>query len=234
MYYKANPDMNRTKKLILAMAPVEKVMESLRVISGEVEVDTSSLKQQDEFAQTVESCWTEFGPSPRYFKRLVFAFVNSSEKEGIVIESDILIGLVLRASLCKTVIPDGNESCYLSFQLPCKPHSLDKNVNNAELLRIRIFPYHNDVSLRLWEAGAALAEYFLDHPSILADKHVIELGAGVGLTGLAIAAGCHPSTVFLTDYTKVCLENLAHNVKMNQEWLSEYGFSKERLSQVGL
>src|ERR1700733_1770787 len=38
-----------------------------------------------------------------------------------------------------------------------------------------------------WAGGQALARYVLDHPEIVQDKHVLDIGAGSGLVGLAAA-----------------------------------------------
>ncbi|KAG7361443.1 lysine methyltransferase [Nitzschia inconspicua] len=213
-----------TKKYILAMASIEEVIEHFRI----VETFDDKYQQQNAFAHIVESCWNEFGPSQRYLKRLVLQYVNQLEREGEAAESDALSELVLHVSLRKDNVPESNESCYLSFQIPEK-EGMDDSIDGW--LRIRVFPYHNDVALRLWEAGAALAEYFLDHPFLLKNMHVIELGAGVGLTGLVIAACCNPSSVYLTDYTDVCRNNLRHNLEINRKWLARHGVSSDQIAE---
>jgi predicted nicotinamide N-methyase len=46
-----------------------------------------------------------------------------------------------------------------------------------------------------WAGGQALARYVLDHPASVADKRVLDLGAGSGLVGIAAAlAGASPVT----------------------------------------
>jgi predicted nicotinamide N-methyase len=87
-------------------------------------------------------------------------------------------------------------------------------------LMVRIFPYHNDVALRIWEAGAALAEFLLQHPEWVTHRKVVELGAGVGLTSL-VAAACQASHVYCTDFTGICLQNLQHNIERNVAWLPQ-------------
>lgn len=160
---------------------------------------------QENFASLLASCWTDPGPSPRYLKALIKLFVATLERDGAYISSDSLMNLIFRAGLAEDLPPEPEESCYLSFVMktsaPLHPLNPQK-IKNSGVLRIRIFPYHNDVALRLWEAGATLAEYFLEYPSLIEGKRVIELGAGVGLTGLVIAGCCGAEHVYLTDYTQ--------------------------------
>jgi len=113
----------------------------------------------------------------------------------------------------------------------------------SSLLSIRVSPKHNDVGVRkVWEAGAALAEYLIySHrcrPECnISGKAIFELGAGVGLTGLVIASSASTSayrsansdhagqqlsissakSIFMSDHTSVVLENLAHNVELNRK-----------------
>ena len=221
-------DIKEAEKLLLAMASVDEVVEAFR--SGvsntgvellNLEPDTA-LNEQNTFVAMVERWCTEFGPSERYMKRLITRYVNVLEEVGASVESESLLGLILRVSLSRNCMPSPEEACYLSFHIP----------ETQGLLRIRVFPYHNDVALRLWEAGAALSEYFLQNSSMLTGRSVIELGAGVGLTGLVIAACCKPLTVHLTDCTDESRLNLEHNLRINEEWLSRCGVCSKKISQV--
>lgn len=224
------------RKLMLAMSRVDTVLEAFCSQHSSVEEDEEGdmgslgIDRQDEFAQMIQSCWTDFGPSERYFKRLIMQFVRRAERNGDTIESDLLADLLARASLINTdSAPDDLESCYVSFFLD------DRNEDNNEdymPLKIRVFPHHNDVALRLWEAGNSLSEFFISNPDLISGKKLFELGSGCGATALAIAACCKPSKIHLTDYTEACQLNMEHNLLINQEWLSYYDFSPQRLSQV--
>jgi hypothetical protein len=67
------------------------------------------------------------------------------EETGVHVESDDLLNVVLKAILKSDSLPNAEESGYISFSVP----ESDSN----ELLRIRVFPHHNDVALRFWEAS---------------------------------------------------------------------------------
>ena len=219
------------QKLILAMSRIDNVLEAFCSHCSKTEetsIVSLGIDRQDDFAQMVESCWTDVGPSERYFKLLIMKFARLVERNGDAIESDLLADLVARASLINTDgAPDDLASCYVSF-------FLEKSESSEEQmpLKIRVFPHHNDVALRLWEAGNCLAEFFISNPTIISGKALFELGSGCGATALAIAACCKPSTIHLTDYTAACQLNMEHNLLINNEWLSHYNFAPERISQV--
>ena len=113
--------------------------------------------------------------------------------------------------------PNPNDSGYSSYRLP-----------DGGLVGIRVHPHHNDLGVRkVWEAGAALAEYLLAHPEHVDDRIVVELGAGVGLTGIVVSGMCHPRRVHMTDLTQDCLSNMEHNIEVNGDWLAERGVNND-------
>lgn len=52
------------------------------------------------------------------------------------------------------------------------------------------------VGLQVWRGALLLADYIFSNPSIFEGKNVVELGSGVGLTG--IAAAMHAQRVVCT------------------------------------
>lgn len=219
-----------TEELLLAMAPIHEVIQSFNrsVSDGNCPGD---FKEQDRFADLIISCREKFPPSERYLKALIRHYINQVEEDGGLVASDNLVEIVFQASLSKDMFPNPDESSYLSFFIPTGSPASD--ASGCKLLRIRQFPYHNDVALRLWEAGACLAEYFLENKSRASQKRIMELGAGVGLTGLVLAGCCDAARVHLTDYTDASLLNLEHNIVVNKEWLSASGESPI-ITQVSL
>jgi len=74
----------------------------------------------------------------------------------------------------------------------------------------------NNVGLRTWEASLRLACYLFSRPELVANKGVIELGAGTGLLPLLCTGflGAHP--VLATDGLAQVLDGLQTNIGLNQ------------------
>ncbi|OJD16441.1 hypothetical protein AJ78_03382 [Emergomyces pasteurianus Ep9510] len=69
---------------------------------------------------------------------------------------------------------------------------------------------------KLWPAGVVLAKYMLrTHKSDLRGKTIVELGAGGGFVGLAVARGCTvDSPIYITDQIPM-LSLMQSNVQLN-------------------
>jgi hypothetical protein len=209
--------MTKTDVLANAMAPTHMVLDAF--------AEELSNNQHD-FAIRILAMWHECGPSKRYLRNLVRRYIKRIEAEGQAVEDDDLLILVLKCSQRSDALPDPTETGYQSFWF-------SDDTTDCAPLRVRVFPQHNDVSLRLWEAGGVLAEYLLTHPHHVNGKVVLETGAGVGLTGLVAARYCGATRVLMTDYSVECLLNLAHNIAVNEKWLAKLGHSPE-VTQVCL
>lgn len=79
----------------------------------------------------------------------------------------------------------------------------------------RVTAVFNEVGLKIWEAGWFLAEYILAYPELFRDQCVLELGAGVGFSGLVLATCTRPRQVLLSDYAPNVMQNLRYNVEIN-------------------
>ncbi len=232
-----------------------------------------------------------FLPSHRYVHKLIQRYTSrlQHEGEGAELENDRLASLVCYFSISSkkmststsgvfhSSVPDPLASCIVSFHVPIiapgddrkknkfarqiEPFRDDDDNGDDDLLRIRVYPHHNDVGVaKVWEAGACLAEYILCHPEVVRGRKIVELGAGVGLTGLvaaaaaaAASASCSSSNfsggrgndggnvvgggdlfVHMTDYTEACLENMACNVELNEGWLRRRGVDPVNVTVVSI
>lgn len=68
-----------------------------------------------------------------------------------------------------------------------------------------------------WPAGVVLARHMLRyHRDSLKDACILEIGAGGGLVGLAVANGCKPQKpLYITDQLEM-LELMGHNIVLNE------------------
>jgi predicted nicotinamide N-methyase len=87
---------------------------------------------------------------------------------------------------------------------------LIKKEGSGKLLEDYI-PYWTE----LWPSAIALSEYLLDHPELIKDKKVIELGCGLALPSL-VAASIEPYEVIATDIISDALTFAAKNALTNQ------------------
>ncbi|KAI4462237.1 hepatocellular carcinoma-associated antigen [Holotrichia oblita] len=64
-------------------------------------------------------------------------------------------------------------------------------------------------------ASLALSEWCLRNRALLKNKTILELGAGVGLTGLVVALNCEPKKYNFTDCHSTVLKTLRDNISLN-------------------
>ena len=177
-------------------------------------------------------------PSKRYVYQLIKRYTTRLEVENSGLEDDNLASLIYYLSQSNVSnMPDPTHSCIVAYLVPlidtCQSNTAMKQLNDG-LLRIRIYPNHNDVGVcKVWEAGAALAEYVISNPKIIRGRTIVEFGAGVGLTGL-VAAAFGAKFVHMTDYTTSTLENLAYNIEINKEWLHRRNIDPGIVSMVSI
>ncbi|NXS29270.1 EF2KT methyltransferase, partial [Pomatostomus ruficeps] len=66
-----------------------------------------------------------------------------------------------------------------------------------------------------WEAALHLAQWALDNPGVFQDRTILELGSGIGFTGIAICKTCQPRTFIFSDCHPRVLRQLGENVRLN-------------------
>ena len=248
-----------TEALIRSMSPIKSVIDTLEtndiinsqarfvslIVSISKQCKDTIIKDANIKEEDIIIDWSTitFLPSRRYIQKLLQQYITKLEECNIELQDDNLASLVCYFSMTKcSALPDPTTSSLVTFRIP-KSNSMKSNVNDAspstnnddddDIIQIRTYPYHNDVGVaKVWEAGACLAEYIIYNPQYIEDKNVVELGAGVGLTGLVAAGVSKAKSVNMTDYTEVCLDNLTHNVDINKEWLRKGGVSPETVTVV--
>ncbi|XP_063027369.1 protein-lysine N-methyltransferase EEF2KMT isoform X1 [Melospiza melodia melodia] len=69
--------------------------------------------------------------------------------------------------------------------------------------------------LLTWEAALHLAQWALQNPSLFRGRTILELGSGVGFTGIAICKSCQPRTFIFSDCHPLVLSQLRENLQLN-------------------
>ena len=206
--------MDRFEALYRLQVSAQKVAESLAKDSPGSLRDVSL---QDSVIVSIKSIEKNGGgndndcyPDAAYKRKVLSAVVAAVEKSGGSICSDAfteVYGELLQTSNVIESNPN-NVVRYQTFPQFGSPP-----------LAIRVFPQHNDVSLRIWEANCFLIEYIFAHPELVEKKSFLELGAGCGMLGLVFVGCLQAKKAVVTDYSNECLENMLHNVEINERWL---------------
>ncbi|KAM3963095.1 protein-lysine N-methyltransferase EEF2KMT [Aphomia sociella] len=69
--------------------------------------------------------------------------------------------------------------------------------------------------MRTWEAAFMLGDWALCNKELFRDKRVLELGSGVGFTGIVISKFCEPREFIMTDCHNDVLKTICENIKIN-------------------
>ena len=130
-----------------------------------------------------------------------------------------------RSSIAELEAEHG-DGAYEEYELP-----LDIDDPNGRKLKVRQFSdYFFSSGCRVWDASAALARLIWDE-NACQEKDVLELGAGIGLAGLAAAVDL-ARRVVLTDNEPLLLPNLRHNAGNMRRQLSEEDWEEPATLEV--
>jgi predicted nicotinamide N-methyase len=95
--------------------------------------------------------------------------------------------------------------------------------SEENLIVLKVWSPFTHVGLAMWEAGYYIAEWILANADLFAGKRILELGSGVGLSGIVLARSFDsnfdttklPNAIYMTDYLDVVLRNCVDNMKIN-------------------
>ncbi|XP_072044335.1 protein-lysine N-methyltransferase EEF2KMT-like isoform X2 [Amphiura filiformis] len=107
-----------------------------------------------------------------------------------------------------TVPDSADENCYRTYTLP--------NNEQVTLKESTKLISHGTTGLQTWPAALCLAEWAMQNKHLLDAKKIVELGCGLGLTGLIICKTCTPTQYVFTDYHQQVLRTLQENLVINR------------------
>ena len=175
------------------------------------------------------------------------SFGRSALTEGFTSQNEAVIKAILEhdsATEEKLLATDGNSASnhvheFFNVSKPLKVRELAiTNADNPFADSER--PDQDTTGLSVWSAALVLARWAATME--WGDATVLELGAGCGVPGLAVAAADPaPKQVFLTDLNPQSVENLDHNVQLNalknakamvMDWVDKSSWPQDKLDYV--
>ncbi|KAE8912505.1 hypothetical protein PF005_g3677 [Phytophthora fragariae] len=203
-------ELQRVLEAYRAMEPVRDVIGMIKTQFADKN-RWASLDLQAQVMQTVvnDPICDDFAPQRKFTYRFLKSYVDEIEAVCADVD-DGLVGALMEFVLNNKLADDSLNSeamHHVSYTVP--------TTDSSVVVTCRVASVFNEVGLKLWEAGWLLAEYAIAHESDFRGRKVLELGAGVGFTGMALACVCRSSRVVLTDYAPNVMQNLRYNVEIN-------------------
>ncbi|XP_059572943.1 protein-lysine N-methyltransferase EEF2KMT isoform X1 [Alligator mississippiensis] len=113
----------------------------------------------------------------------------------------------LYEALADTLFKEESTHCYKSYLLPT-----GESITLSETVAIIS---QGTTGLVTWDAALYLAEWAIENSTVLNNRTVLELGSGIGLTGIVISKACNPKAYIFSDYHQCVLEQLKENIYLN-------------------
>ncbi|XP_012938029.1 protein-lysine N-methyltransferase EEF2KMT [Aplysia californica] len=97
--------------------------------------------------------------------------------------------------------------CYKTYKMPSgESVSLQESVHLVS---------QGTTGLSTWQAAQHLAEWVIENPQVFSNRSVVELGSGLGLTGIVTCRLCQPQSFTFTDCHSQVLYLLSRNIERN-------------------
>jgi predicted nicotinamide N-methyase len=198
-----SPELMPLAVLFLQMAPVASIMEKIVNIP-----DWPTENGQQRLYFSLVKLYS-FPLSLKYVKYLNKQITREVENSGHYWQEE-LADLILGYSPDSSVHMD--DDCYAGFLLPKSSGS------GSDVICCGVQRAHNLVGMRTWGAGMLWCEIFYNSGDVFKGMSVLELGSGVGMSGLVAARSpAPPASVVMTDFTDKVLENLQRNIDLDLE-----------------
>ncbi|NWX95487.1 EF2KT methyltransferase, partial [Nothoprocta ornata] len=110
-------------------------------------------------------------------------------------------------TLAEILNKEESTHCYRNYLLPTG-ESITLSEDVAIISR-------GTTGLVTWDAALHLAEWAIENSTVFTNRTVLELGSGIGFTGIAISKACNPKAYIFSDYHPSVLKQLTENICLN-------------------
>ncbi|XP_051244606.1 protein-lysine N-methyltransferase EEF2KMT isoform X4 [Dicentrarchus labrax] len=196
-------------------------------LEKDLESNKSSDLISDILKQTcLHSLCRKFPPSVRFRRLFLSELIRREAADCDPLDE-------LYDALAEVVGAEDTTECYKSYLLP--------SGDAVSLLENVALISEGTTGLVTWEAALYLAEWALDHRQVFSGRTVLELGSGVGLSGITICRSCSPRRFVFSDCHPRVLQTLRSNVELNGltppsvgvEEVDWTAASEEQLERIG-
>ncbi|KAJ9452881.1 hypothetical protein DIPPA_31407 [Diplonema papillatum] len=196
--------MERVRSLYRQQAVWGHVLEAWRDAYGDRWCDEDV---QDAFVADVldEPVVHAHPPLPKYSWNLCKQAIRGIESEGAAVADELIARFLAWQPKTETSLTAGRDlevSCS-SFEVGGTPCT------------VRVWPAFSQVGLALWPAGFVVAEWIMQHAGELKGANIVELGSGVGLSGIVAARCASPGRVVMTDYLETVNNNALASIALS-------------------
>ncbi|KAM4632280.1 protein-lysine N-methyltransferase EEF2KMT isoform 1-T2 [Discoglossus pictus] len=143
----------------------------------------------------------KYPPSRPYRRLFLSELIKKHERVGTEPLDE------LYEALAEVLNAEETETCHKTYLLP--------SGDGVTLSENRAIISEGTTGLVTWEAALSLAEWAIENPHVFKNRTILELGSGIGLTGLAICKSCHPKRYVFSDYHQRVLQQLKENIHLN-------------------
>ncbi|EZA50994.1 hypothetical protein DMN91_008671 [Ooceraea biroi] len=190
-------------KQFLCITPISKMC---FMILDEFKACSFNLDAQKEILNNTVNCdlIKQYPIKTSYQRAFLKSLMQKITESGNEIYDDIYV------AYCRLVsLPDSSSVHYRHFL-----------IENGTLSCITLKESTNLISkgstgLCSWQGALVLSKWCAENMKQLYGKSVLELGCGVGLTGMSVITVCHPKQYIFSDYNPAVLDMLCENVKLN-------------------
>ncbi|TMW60087.1 hypothetical protein Poli38472_000129 [Pythium oligandrum] len=198
-----------------AVLPIKELLSRIQTQYADGQVWTT-LEFQDAVIDVVvhDAIVQKYAPPRSYTYRFLKQYTDAIERvmaelsDALVAE---LMEFVAVGRMTDRSAVDSEEMHHVTYRVPRQVARTETDIT----VTCRVASVFNEVGLKIWEAGWFLAEYIFAHPEQFEDRTVLELGAGVGFTGIALAKCVRTKKLILSDYAPRVMLNLRYNVEIN-------------------
>ncbi|XP_064628945.1 protein-lysine N-methyltransferase EEF2KMT-like [Lineus longissimus] len=156
----------------------------------------------------------KYPPSIRYRKMFLKLIIAKLEESEMDIADELYEAFTDVIS-----IPSEEQYCYKTYTLPSGDMvTLEESVSLVS---------QGTTGLQTWQAAMHLAEFLLENGKLIYNRSVIELGCGLGFTGIIACRSLQPTSYVFTDCHQEVLKRLKKNLQINELFCDDE-LSKEK------